>query len=186
MRWFDFLAAFIFVGVTALLLGGRTRTHSLRAMNSLKQLVQGAGGRITNMEVQQFQKMNPGWDLSPEGNMRMLQLINQAAVRDQGLATVLKGVKSNDPADFDTAEQNYAISSQIRKARSYRERCKGVDDATLARAQALMEDAKSRGITLTSAEAVQQASNGASGLGRLQRLTEGTTGGSAVLFDYAL
>jgi hypothetical protein len=71
MRWFDFLAAFIFVGVTALLLGGRTRTHSLRAMNSLKQLVQGAGGRITNMEVQQFQKMNPGWDLSPEGNMRM-------------------------------------------------------------------------------------------------------------------
>jgi hypothetical protein len=47
------------------------------AMNSLKQLVQGAGGRITNMEVQQFQKMNPGWDLSPEGNMRMLQLINQ-------------------------------------------------------------------------------------------------------------
>jgi hypothetical protein len=47
-------------------------------------------------------------------------------VRDQGLATVLKGVKSNDPADFDTAEQNYAISSQIRKARSYRERCKAL------------------------------------------------------------
>jgi hypothetical protein len=57
----------------------------------------------------------------------------------------------------------------------------GVDDATLARAQALMEDAQGRGIQLTSAEAVQQASNGASGLGRLQRLTEGTTGGSAVL-----
>jgi hypothetical protein len=44
-----------------------------------------------------------------------------------------------------------------------------------------MEDAQRRGITLTSAEAVQQASNGASGLGRLQRLTEGTTGGSVVL-----
>jgi hypothetical protein len=44
----------------------------------------------------------------------------------------------------------------------------GVDDATLGRAQALMEDAQRRGITLTSAEAVQQASNGASGLGRLQ------------------
>jgi hypothetical protein len=83
------------------------------AMNSLKQLVQGAGGRITNMEVQQFQQMNPGWDLSPEGNMRMLQLINQAAVRDQGLANVLKSVKSNDPADFDAAEQAYLAGRHL-------------------------------------------------------------------------
>lgn len=51
----------------------------------------------------------------------------------------------------------------------------------LNQAQALLEDAARRGVKLTSAEAVQQVANGASGVGRLQRLTERTTGGSAVL-----
>jgi hypothetical protein len=85
------------------------------AMNALKQLVQGAGGRITNMEVQQFKTMNPGWDLSPDGNLRMLDLINQAAVRDQGLGQGFRKIAANaarsggspNPADFADFEAQY-------------------------------------------------------------------------------
>lgn len=57
---------------------------------------------------------------------------------------------------------------------------RGVDAPTMQNAQRLMEDAAARGIRLSSAEAIQQASGGASQMGRLQRVVEGTEGGGGV------
>jgi hypothetical protein len=98
-----------------------TKATNAIAMNSLKQLVQGAGGRITNMEVTMFKAANPGWDLTPGGNMKMLQLINQAAQRDQQLGQGLrqivagaaqKGAQPN-PADFINFEQNHFATHHL-------------------------------------------------------------------------
>lgn len=55
----------------------------------------------------------------------------------------------------------------------------GASDDQLRMAQALREDAARRGITLTQAEAVQQITNGATNLGTMQRVLEGTRPGSS-------
>ncbi|MEJ0094559.1 MAG: hypothetical protein WDN46_14325 [Methylocella sp.] len=57
---------------------------------------------------------------------------------------------------------------------------RGVDDQTMRAAQQIMEDAAQRGIRLTSAEAIQQATGGATQMGRIQRLVEGTREGGAI------
>lgn len=51
---------------------------------------------------------------------------------------------------------------------------RNITDQHIAAAQALREDALRRGVTLTQAEAIQQVTDGATGLGRLQRVLEGT------------
>lgn len=59
----------------------------------------------------------------------------------------------------------------------------GVSSADLDQAQALMAQAKSIGTPITLAEAVQHVTNGASGLGDLQRVLERSGPGGAVLRD---
>lgn len=60
----------------------------------------------------------------------------------------------------------------------------GVSPADMASAQALMQDAERRGVALTSAEAIQQATGAATDLGRLQRIVEGTKGGASVMAPF--
>lgn len=58
---------------------------------------------------------------------------------------------------------------------------RGATDAQVAQARQLMEDAQSHGVRLTMAEALQQVTNGATSMGRMQRVVEGTEAGGAVL-----
>jgi hypothetical protein len=51
---------------------------------------------------------------------------------------------------------------------------RGVSDEQIGQAQRLMADAQGRGIKLTLAEALQQVTDNGTGLGRLQRVIEGT------------
>jgi len=55
---------------------------------------------------------------------------------------------------------------------------RGATDDQIQLAQVLREEARARGVTLTQAEAVQQVSGNATGLGRMQRVLEGTPAGS--------
>lgn len=72
-----------------------------------------------------------------------------------------------------------ALANQPRPTtRMLAEGARGASDDQIRLAQALREDASARGVTLTQAEAVQQAAGGATGLGRLQRVLEGTQAGS--------
>lgn len=57
----------------------------------------------------------------------------------------------------------------------------GLTPAHYDAAERLMQDAQSRGITLTAAEALQQVSGGASNLGRVQRVIESTREGGDVM-----
>lgn len=54
-------------------------------------------------------------------------------------------------------------------------------DDQIATARALREDAARRGITLTQAEALQQVTENATGMGRMQRVIEGTTPGGEII-----
>ncbi|SFK79027.1 hypothetical protein [Methylocapsa palsarum] len=58
---------------------------------------------------------------------------------------------------------------------------RGVDPQTMQAAQQIMESAAQRGIRLTSAEAIQQPSGGATQMGRVQRLVEGTREGGEIM-----
>jgi len=58
------------------------------------------------------------------------------------------------------------------------EAARGSTDDQIAAAQALREQAAARGVTLTQAEALQQVAGGSTGMGRLQRVLEGTQAGS--------
>lgn len=72
-----------------------------------------------------------------------------------------------------------ALARQPRPTtRMLAEGSRGASDEQIMLARALREDAASRGITLTQAEAVQQVTGGGTGLGRLQRVLEGTRAGS--------
>lgn len=51
-------------------------------------------------------------------------------------------------------------------------------EGQIAAARALMEQGQQRGVRLTMAEALQQVTEGATGMGRLQRVVEGTRAGS--------
>lgn len=55
---------------------------------------------------------------------------------------------------------------------------RGASDEQIAMARALREDAARRGVTLTQAEAVQQVTGNGTGMGRMQRVIEGTRAGS--------
>ena len=55
---------------------------------------------------------------------------------------------------------------------------RGATDQQILAAQALREDAARRGVTLTQAEALQQVTDNGTGLGRMQRILEGTPAGS--------
>jgi hypothetical protein len=55
---------------------------------------------------------------------------------------------------------------------------RGATDQQITAARQLMERAQTQGVRLTMPEALQQVSNGATGLGRLQRVVEGTQGGN--------
>lgn len=54
---------------------------------------------------------------------------------------------------------------------------RGANEQQIAAARQLMEQGAQRGVRLTMAEALQQVTNGATGMGRLQRVVEGTRGG---------
>jgi hypothetical protein len=56
---------------------------------------------------------------------------------------------------------------------------RGASEAQIATARRLMDDAAQRGIRLTMAEALQQATDSGTGMGRLQRVIEQTEGGGA-------
>lgn len=72
-----------------------------------------------------------------------------------------------------------ALASQPRPpTRMLAESARGATDEQVMLAQALRQDAAQRGVTLTQAEAVQQVTGGSTGLGRLQRVLEGTQSGS--------
>lgn len=58
------------------------------------------------------------------------------------------------------------------------EMSRGATDEQIAAARALMERGGQQGVRLTMAEALQQVTNGATGMGRMQRVIEGTQGGS--------
>lgn len=58
------------------------------------------------------------------------------------------------------------------------EASRGASDAQVTQARQLMERAQQQGVQLTLAEAVQQVTNGGTGMGRLQRVIEGTKAGS--------
>lgn len=58
------------------------------------------------------------------------------------------------------------------------EASRGATDQQIAGARALMADAEQRGVRLTMAEALQQVTNGATGMGRMQRVVEGTPAGN--------
>jgi len=58
------------------------------------------------------------------------------------------------------------------------EAARGSTDDQITAAQALREQAAARGVTLTQAEAIQQVAGGSTGMGRLQRVLEGTQAGS--------
>ena len=60
----------------------------------------------------------------------------------------------------------------------------GITDAQVSAAQALRQQAAGRGLNLTLAEAVQQVTNNGTGLGRMQRVLEGTREGSATMAPY--
>lgn len=70
------------------------------------------------------------------------------------------------------------ITSPKPTTRLLAEYSSGASDDQLRMAQALREDAARRGITLTQAEAVQQVTNGATNLGTMQRVLEGTRPGA--------
>lgn len=57
----------------------------------------------------------------------------------------------------------------------------GVDDATMAKAEKLMQDAKAMGVDLTGPEAIQQAMGGQTRLGTLQRQVEMAPGGEGIM-----
>lgn len=58
------------------------------------------------------------------------------------------------------------------------EASRGATDAHVAAARALQEQAQARGVQLTQAEALQQVTGGATGLGRLQSVVEATPSGA--------
>jgi hypothetical protein len=58
---------------------------------------------------------------------------------------------------------------------------RGATDAQVAEARDLMNTAQKNGVQLTMSEALQQVTNGATGMSRLQRVVEGTPKGSEVI-----
>jgi hypothetical protein len=74
-----------------------------------------------------------------------------------------------------------AIASPRPDTRLLAEAARGATDDQITAARGLMEQAQQRGVRLTMAEALQQVTNGATGMGRLQRVIEGTEGGSSRL-----
>lgn len=55
----------------------------------------------------------------------------------------------------------------------------GATDAQIADARVLMEQAQQQGVPLTMSEALQRVTNGGTGMGRMQRILEGTEAGNA-------
>lgn len=58
------------------------------------------------------------------------------------------------------------------------EASRGASDQQVAAARALMEEGAQRGVRLTMAEALQQVTNSGTGMGRMQRVIEGTRAGN--------
>jgi len=58
------------------------------------------------------------------------------------------------------------------------EASRGATDAQIAQARALMQSAEQQGLRLTLPEAIQQVTSGSTGMGRLQRVVEGTRAGN--------
>lgn len=74
-----------------------------------------------------------------------------------------------------------AVGAPRPDTRLLAEAARGATDDQVAAARRLMEEAERRGVRLTMAEALQQVTNGSTGMGRLQRVIEGTEGGSSQL-----
>ena len=58
---------------------------------------------------------------------------------------------------------------------------RGMSEAEIAQTEALMQQAQAQGVPITVAEAAQQVTNGRTGLGRVQRLAEGTAEGQRAM-----
>lgn len=71
-----------------------------------------------------------------------------------------------------------AIGSGGPRTRILAEATRGATDAQVGQARQLMETAQREGVQLTMAEALQQVTAGATGLGRIQRVLEGTKAAS--------
>lgn len=72
-----------------------------------------------------------------------------------------------------------AVTAPRPDTRLLAEAARGADEQQIAAARQLMEQAQARGLRLTMAEALQQVTNNGTGMGRLQRVVEGTEGGNA-------
>lgn len=64
------------------------------------------------------------------------------------------------------------------RTRILAEAVRGASDDQIAQARQLMETGQREGVQLTMAEALQQVTNGGTGMGRLQRVVEGTKAGA--------
>lgn len=64
------------------------------------------------------------------------------------------------------------------RTRILAEASRGASDAQVGQARQLMERAQAEGVRLTVAEALQQVTNGGTGMGRMQRVVEGTKAGT--------